>query len=391
MRFGIACLIGSYLLSQFYRAFLAVLVPVLKADLGATPEDLAAASGLWFLAFAATQIPVGIALDRIGPRWTATVALSVGGGLGAAIFATATTPLHIQIAMALIGIGCAPVLMASYYIFARSFPPAVFGTLAGMSVGVGNIGNIGASLPLAWAVEAFGWRNTLWALTGLTLVVAGLIAVAVRDPARVPPQPGGGSLRTILTSRGVWPVYAMMTVAYMPAAAMRGLWIGPYYADVFAADTARIGQVTLVMGLAMVAGNFAYGPLDRVFHSRKWVILTGNLLCALCFFGLWAMPAASSRTSLALIALIGLFGCTYPMIMAHCRAFLPPHLIGRGVTLLNLASIGSAGLAQVVTGRIHAAIPPDPPSAPYAALFLGFGLAMLAGCALYLLSEDRTD
>lgn len=391
MRLGIACLVGSYLLSQFYRAFLAVLVPVLKSEIGATPEDLAAASGLWFLAFAAMQIPVGIALDRIGPRRTAAGILGLGGGLGAAVFAMAATPLHIQIAMALIGIGCAPVLMASYYIFARSFPPAIFGTLAGMSIGIGSLGNIGASLPLAWAVEAFGWRGTLWAMAGVTLAVAGLIAATVRDPAPVPPQAQGGSLRAILTSRAVWPVFAMMTVAYMPAAALRGLWIGPYYSDVFAADTAEIGRVSLAMGLAMVAGNFAYGPLDRLFGSRKWVILAGNLLCALCFIGLWAMPAAGGWTSLALIALIGLFGCTFPMIIAHGRAFLPPHLIGRGVTLLNLFSIASAGLAQVVTGRIHAAIPPNPPTAPYAALFLGFGLVMLAGCALYLLAEDRTD
>jgi sugar phosphate permease len=68
MRAGIATLILGYVLSQFYRAFLAVLTPVLEADLGATKEDLASASGWWFLAFAAMQIPVGVALDRIGPR-----------------------------------------------------------------------------------------------------------------------------------------------------------------------------------------------------------------------------------------------------------------------------------------------------------------------------------
>ena len=69
MRAAIACLVFAYVLSQFYRAFLAVLSPLLTADIGATPEDLAAASGLWFLAFSLMQIPVGSALDRVGPRW----------------------------------------------------------------------------------------------------------------------------------------------------------------------------------------------------------------------------------------------------------------------------------------------------------------------------------
>ena len=59
------CLVLGYVLSQFYRAFLAVLTPALEADLGATSGDLAFASGLWFLTFAIMQIPVGEALDRI--------------------------------------------------------------------------------------------------------------------------------------------------------------------------------------------------------------------------------------------------------------------------------------------------------------------------------------
>src|SRR5690606_12183082 len=77
MKAGIVCLVLAYVLSQFYRAFLAVLTPVLAADLGVTAEDLAAASGLWFLTFAAFQIPVGIALDRIGPRLTTAVIFAV--------------------------------------------------------------------------------------------------------------------------------------------------------------------------------------------------------------------------------------------------------------------------------------------------------------------------
>ncbi|MCZ8152827.1 MAG: MFS transporter, partial [Rhodobacteraceae bacterium] len=63
---GIAALVAAYVLSQFYRAFLAVLAPVLEVEIGAGAEDLAAASGLWFLVFAAMQIPVGSALDRVG-------------------------------------------------------------------------------------------------------------------------------------------------------------------------------------------------------------------------------------------------------------------------------------------------------------------------------------
>ena len=133
MKFTIVCLVLAYVLSQFYRAFLAVLTPDLARDIGATPSDLATASGVWFLIFAAMQIPVGAALDRIGPRLTASVLLAIGGGGGAAVFAMAQTPPQITLAMAMIGIGSSPVLMASYFIFARVYPAAMFATLAGVT------------------------------------------------------------------------------------------------------------------------------------------------------------------------------------------------------------------------------------------------------------------
>lgn len=388
MRAGIVCLILGYVLSQFYRAFLAVLTPVLKSELGATAEDLAAASGLWFLAFALMQIPVGEALDRIGPRRTTAVLLAIGGAGGAAVFALATGPGAVKLAMVLIGIGCAPVLMASYYIFARVYPPAVFGTLAGAVIGFGSLGNIASSLPLSIVVDLIGWRAALWGMAGLTLVVAGAIALVVRDPERVAGA-GKGSVLDVLRIPALWPILAMMAVAYAPAAGVRGLWTGPYYTDVFGADAAAIGRATLAMGVAMVLGNFAYGPLDRVLGTRKWLIFGGNALMMLCLAGLFLMPEAGGWVALALLCGVGFFGSSFPMVVAHGRAFLPPHLVGRGVTLINLFGIGAAGLLQIVTGGLHGALAdPAVPAAPYAGLFGFYAVLVALGLAIYLWSRD---
>jgi len=282
--------------------------------------------------------------------------------------------------------------MAAYYIFARTYSAAVFGTLAGVMIGVGSMGNIAASLPLAAAVEALGWRQTLWVLAGVTGVVALALLVVVRDPPKVAGA-GGGSLMDLLRMRALWPVLVMMAVCYAPAAGLRGLWVGPYYADVFGADAAAIGVATLVMGAAMVAGNFAYGPLDRLLGTRKWLIIGGNLGVVACLAGLWAMPAVGGWVTLGLLAAIGFLGASFPMVMAHGRAFVPPHLMGRGVTLLNLFGIGAVGLAQVVTGRIHAGLVAGEGGAvvAYQGLFAFFAVMLVAGLAIYALSQDRTD
>ena len=389
MQAGIAALFLGYVLSQFYRAFLAVLTPVLITDLGLTAADLAAASGWWFLAFAAMQIPIGSGLDRWGPRYTSGVLMAIGAG-GALLFSQATGAFQIKLAMALIGVGCAPVLMASYFIFARSFSPALFGTLAAVTIGVGSLGNVAASLPLAAAVDAFGWRETVLGLALITGAAALAIVALVRDPPRLAAA-RGGSLLDLLRLPTLWPILAMMAVCYMPIAGLRGLWVGPYFSDVHGAGQAQIGQVSLWIGLAMAAGNFAYGPLDRWFGSRKWVIFAGNAVTLTCIAALWGFAASPPAMATGLLVAAGFFGASFPMVIAHGRAFIPQHLMGRGVTLLNLFGIAPVGLAQIVTGRIHAATPATTASAPYEAVFLFFMVTTAIGLAVYLLSQDRTD
>ena len=389
MRTGLFLLALAYVLSQFFRAFLAVLAGPLETDLGLAPEDLAFASGLWFLSFAAMQLPVGWALDTVGPRRTAAALLLVGGGGGATLFAVAANAVHIDIAMVLIGIGCSPVLMASYYIFAREFPPLQFATLAALMVGVGTVGTLIASYPMAISAELIGWRASMGGLAALSAVVAAGIALTVHDPAK-PESDMRGSVFDLLKMPVLWLILPLMFVHYAPAGAIRGLWIGPYLRDVFDASQSQIGMATLLMGLAMILGVVMYGPLDRVMGSRKWVNVGGNALTAAAVLTLWAMPQAGMWTAVALMCAVGLFGASFPMMVAHGRSFVPPHLTGRGVTLLNLFGIGGVGLMQFVTGRLHAGAQGGDVAAPYAAIFGFFGLALIAGLAVYVFSRDNT-
>ena len=102
MQVGIVLLCLAYVISQFFRNFLAVLSEQLYLDIGATSDDLAFAMGLWFLSFSLMQIPVGTALDKVGPKLTSSVIFLLGGAGGSVIFALATTPLHIILSMGLI-------------------------------------------------------------------------------------------------------------------------------------------------------------------------------------------------------------------------------------------------------------------------------------------------
>lgn len=235
MQTGLILLALAYVLSQFFRAFLAVLTGPLETELGITPDVLATASGYWFLAFALMQLPVGKALDTLGPRRTGGWLFLIGGAGGAALFAVAQGPLYIHAAMALIGIGCSPVLMASFYIFAREFDPARFATLAALMIGIGTIGNLISSYPMAFAVDTMGWRLSMWALAAITAVVAIGVLLSVRDPAKVEAA-GEGSLFDLLRMPVLWFIIPIMFVNYAPVAAVRGLWIGAVSARCLRSD-----------------------------------------------------------------------------------------------------------------------------------------------------------
>ncbi len=390
MRSGLIMLCLAYVLSQFFRAFLAVLGAPLEADIGADASDLAFASGLWFLTFAAMQLPVGWALDRIGPRRTASALLLLGGGGGALLFAVAASALHVSLAMAFIGIGCAPILMASCYIFARQFPVAQFATLAAVMLGVGSVGNLVASYPMALAVEAVGWRATMVGLAVLLALVALGLAVWVHDPEPVT-DGARGSVLDLLRMRALWPIFPLMFVAYAPAAAIRWLWIGPYLTDIYGLSTAQVGQASLIMGLAMIVGTLLYGPLDRLFGTQKWVCLVGGLLTGAATLALAGTVGQGVGLAIALCALVGLFGATFPVMIAHARGFFPAHLAGRGVTLMNLFGIGGVGVMQFGSAPLHSAalaVSGQGDAAAYTALFGFFGAAVLIGALIYLFSRD---
>ncbi|TKT76707.1 MFS transporter [Aquamicrobium sp. LC103] len=389
---GLAALAIGYVLSQFYRSFLAVLTPSLTSELGMSNAELSAASGVWFASFAAMQFVVGVSLDRYGPKRTAAVILAFGGGGGALLFAAAGAPWTVTVAMALIGIGCSPVLMASVYIFAHTYRPAQLAILTSCLVGFGTAGNVIGAAPLAAAAEAFGWRTVMAGLGVFTLLTAFAILAFVRDPAKLEHGGAGSGFAGYLELfrlKVLWPILPLIALCYAPAAGIRGLWAGPYLSDVHGADALLIGQVTFFMALAMVVGSFAYGPLDTIFGTRKWVAVIGNALGVVALVFLALNPMSTIVTTTVVLALIGITGGSYGLLMAHGRAFLPAHLTGRGVTLLNFFSIGGVGLMQFATGGVfEATAPAGEPLAGYTALFWFYAAMLALTVLVYLLARD---
>ena len=386
MYFGIAILCIAYILSQFFRSFLAVLSSVLANDIGAQPDDLAYALGLLFLVFAVMQIPVGWGLDRFGPRIVSSALLLIGGGGGAFLFASAQNPSHINLSMALLGVGCSPILMASYYIFARNYSPKIFATLAATFLGIGSLGTLIGASPLTYFVGILGWRDAVELIGIFTIFISLFLLFTVKNPdIKYETTVSSGGFWSILKSKDILLIAPIAIICYAPVAGLRGIWLGPYFEKKFEASIDEIGTIGLIMSLGMIFGTFFYGPLDRIFKTRKWIVLIGNFICLLSLAALSFLPELSYNFAIISFALIGFFGMSFPVVVAHGRSFVPIELSGRGVTLMNLFAIGGVGVLQALSGLVFER------TGDFGAVFSVYFILILIGLVVYFWSKDNTS
>jgi sugar phosphate permease len=384
----------AYTLSQFYRAFLAVIAPELARDLSLTASDLGTMSALWFGSFALAQFPVGWALDRYGPRRTVPL-MMLAAVVGSLLFSTARDRWDCMWAMVLIGVGCAPIYMGALYVFGRIYPAKQFALLSSWLIGIGSIGNLLSATPLAFASEEIGWRATFALIMGITAFAVLLLILSLRDPPKADSHEDGDTgflagILEVLSIRQLWPLLPLVTFSYAVMAAERGLWVGPYFAEVYKLDPIERGNATLVFAIALSAGALLYGPLDQMFKTRKWITVLGSLLTTLGFGALAVWPSPAVSTSTSLLAFVGVTGMTYAVLMAHGRSFLPDHLLGRGITFLNFLFIGGTVLIQLVSGWYVDLMRGAGRTAveTYSYLHLGFAACLLVTTLIYLSSRD---
>jgi predicted MFS family arabinose efflux permease len=297
-----------------------------------------------------------------------------------------------------VGIGCAASFMSVVFLCARWFPPSRLSTVLSWVFAGSNIGTLAAATPLAWIAGAIGWRNGFLGLAALTLIIAVLFYVVVRDrpPGDTLPATHKESLGEVF--RGLWevwrtpgllPLLSMHFFAYATMMTILGVWAGPYLFDVYKLDAVQRGNVLLAMGIAQTIGILTYGPMDRLLRSRKKVVLLGAAVSVAILIVMASLPTPS--LSIAIVLLIAIcFTCAFgTVIVAQGRTLFPDRLGGRAVTTVNMAQCLGLTVLPAVTGYVVQGF-----GATDVAYRLVFGL-LAAGLALgsiaYFRSRDNAS
>lgn len=340
---------AGYLMSYLFRTSNAVIGPVLARDLALPDHALGLLTSTYFLAFGAAQLPLGILLDRYGPRRVEAILLLVAAA-GAVVFALADDLAGLAWGRALIGLGVSACLMAAFKAFNQSFPADRQGSLIGWIMAAGGLGAVFAAQPLEAALAVADWRDVTLGLAAVTVAVALVIWLAV-------PEKGAGTqgaglreqlagVRQVMTARPFWRYAPMVTMSIGGFMAVQGLWVARWMAEVEGFDRLQTAQQLTVLNLAMLFGclfmGFATTPLIRRGIAPARILAVVAVLYVSVFAAINAAGGLGQGWWWALLAFV------YPLqniAYAIVAQSLPLALSGRANTALNLAAfVGAFGL-----------------------------------------------
>jgi MFS family permease len=320
-----------YAYGFFQRVAPAVMVDDLMRDFALGAALLGSLSAAYFYAYAAVQIPVGILLDRFGPR-PLLLGATLLAAAGSVLFALAVGFGTAALGRALIGVGVGVAYIGTLQLAVWWFPPRRFPLVAGLTLAAGLLGGIAAQAPLAALVEAFGWRATMW---GAGLAALGLALAMARwvqsrppdrpDPRLAPTQPAAAhatpdepapvapparlldDLRALLGGARIWLLAAFAGGMGAPILALAGLWAVPYLTHAHGLSRAGAGAAVSAMLAAWAFGGPAAGWLsERTGRGRAMIGAALTAVASLLLLSLW--PRAPLGAVVGLFVSTGLAG-----------------------------------------------------------------------------------
>jgi predicted MFS family arabinose efflux permease len=261
----------SYFISALVRGVTATLAPLFTTELGLTAGDLGLLGGAFFLGFASTQLPLGTALDRHGPKRVQLAFLAVAV-IGSVAFALAGNFVSLAIARALIGVGVSACLMAPLTAFRRSFDTVAQLRANSWMLMSGSVGMVASTLPVQWLLPLIGWRGLFWAVAGWMLLSMLAIARFVpADPPAASRAPGIDSGYAAIWRHPTFVRLAPMGFFhYGGLIAVQSLWAGPWLVEVCGWTAAQAARGLFVINISMLLSFMAWGSVVPRLYARGW-------------------------------------------------------------------------------------------------------------------------
>lgn len=314
----------------------AVLAPTLAAEFGLSAAGLGLLSSVYFLSFAVVQLPVGVALDRYGPR-RVNAALLLVAVAGGAWFAAAESASAAIAARALIGLGVSACLMAALTAFVLWYPPERISTMTGIAFSAGAVGAMTATVPLELLLRAWGWREAFLLIVGVTAVLSIVFWFWVPERTARRTNEGFREIVQGLSALLRDPVFLRFAIplgaSQAAAVALQTLWIATWLRDVAQWNPAEVARGLLAVNVSMIIGYMAFGRAADAWQRR----------------GRSAFPLLAGGVALSSVCL-GLIVVGVHSMLLWCV------FVGAGTAVVLAYSLLARRYPKAMAGRVNTAV-----------------------------------
>jgi len=346
----------GYFLSYLFRSVNAVIAPNLISEFGLSASEFGLLTSVYFLTFASLQIPIGVFLDRFGPR-RVNASLLVLAAIGAFIFSRAESFQGLLLGRAFIGFGVAACLMSSIKIFSLWFPKEKLPEMTGRIMFVGGLGAISATAPVEYLLSFSGWRELFLVLCCATLVASAIVFFVAPD--RKNAYDIGSTKDQLLGALSVYrsPIFWRIALgSVLPQAfnmSVQGLWAGPWLSDVAGLERTSVALHLLMLGVATMLGFLFWGAFATRM-SRRGIEPIVVLIWATVAYMALQLLLVFEITQMSWVIWIGwgLLGTSGSLAFSIISHSFPVQLTGRATTALNLLAFTTAFGSQWLFGII---------------------------------------
>ena len=323
--------LAGYFVSYVYRSVNAIIGPDIARELGLSAAGLGLLTGIYFFAFALFQLPLGVLLDRYGPRRVNATLLLVAAA-GGAWFALGQTAFELTAARALIGLGVSGCLMASFSAFALWYPPERIATMNGIAFASGMLGAVFATVPLEMALRVLHWREVFAGIVAATVLVSLVLFLVV--PERGTAAKGASlaaqwrGFAQLARDAAFWRAALCIGASQLAAVSLSTLWVATWLRDVAGYSQAEVARALLLFSIAMMFGYVGFGraadAMTRRGRSTLPLLAGGVAVASLCLglllagvrTGMLALWTVFFVAATAIVLSYSLFSRRYPKEMA---------------------------------------------------------------------------
>lgn len=350
-RAAIAWTIGAlfFLYAFVQRVAPSVMIDELMRDFGVGAAAIGHLSAFYFYAYVAMQLPIGVLMDRIGPRRLMSAAAIVAA-IGSVVFALSPVFLIAGLGRFLVGLGVAASWIGLLMLATQFFPVNRFALLAGIGQAMGMAGAVAGQAPLGEVVTVIGWRGAALALAGLGFLIAIGIWLSARDGSRPAPQSRLlAGLGRVARSGQSWIAAVVALSLTAPMLGFAGLWAVPFFGSLYGMNRPEAAALTSTVFLGWAVGAPALGWIADRIGRRKPLLLAGTAGLGISTAGVVYLPLPPWGAALALF-LGGVAGAAMILTYGAARAHTAPEDAGATYGFVNTATVGSGALFQPLLG-----------------------------------------